>query len=614
MFKKKDSFIWFTILFSLFFLSSAFLYKLETPSRTFQNLAKDRLISQTKDNSLLTHFTFKNPQKFGLADTISLPIYNQTQQKEATLQDKNDLNSLQNLDFSKNRNSYSKQLLCNSLIFSIKHNLTQDSYPYFEEPFSVQSGVQNELPILLTEYTFSSKKDMDNYLSILCLIPDYLGGLCQYETEKANKSLFMSDASADSVIQTFDSFCKLPDIKNPYLTSFQNRAKQLYVNHKITQEEYSHYINENERIIKTIVFPAYQKTADTITLLKRGDHSTPCGLFFYPDGKNYYENLICSYLGEDIPITSLKNEFCRKLQSDYTELGTLLSSHTDYFMSVMGQEEKYDPLLNLSPNECLDYLKKEIGPDFGVVEDQNYPYTVKDVDSAMEPYTNPAYYFTPPTDDLSQNIIYINHSQTPKGIALFTTLAHEGFPGHLYQSVSSSKSLTRSFLPAISSITYFGSYIEGYATYAEFLSYKYAKKVARELSQNDLSSLYYDYIMYQRRISLNLYAILDIMIHYEGATKDDIAPFLKRIGISESQQIQEIHDYIASEPGTYVKYFGGYMKFLECQNLAKDVWGDAYNDQAFHSLILRLGPIDFLSLKSEILNFRIEATNIFNQD
>ena len=171
---------------------------------------------------------------------------------------------------------------------------------------------------------------------------------------------------------------------------------------------------------------------------------------------------------------------------------------------------------------------------------------------------------------------------------------------HLYQAVTSASSLTSANLPSLSGISYFGGYTEGYATYVEFLSYDYAKKAAKELTGNDSASLYYDYLYYNRRICLNLYSILDIMIHYDNATPADIRPYLYKIGITQEEDIQTIYHYIVMEPGTYITYFGGYLKILECRNLAMDCWGDQYSNQAFHKLLLELGPLDFESLKKEI--------------
>ena len=54
----------------------------------------------------------------------------------------------------------------------------------------------------------------------------------------------------------------------------------------------------------------------------------------------------------------------------------------------------------------------------------------------MEEYLSPAFYMVPAIDSTKNNVIYINQGHMPDDISLFTTLAHEGYPGHLYQTVS----------------------------------------------------------------------------------------------------------------------------------------------------------------------------------
>ena len=65
--------------------------------------------------------------------------------------------------------------------------------------------------------------------------------------------------------------------------------------------------------------------------------------------------------------------------------------------------------------------------------------TVKDVVPSLEPYSAPAFYLTTPLGDSDNNVIYINRRNSPQGLELYTTLAHEGFPGHLYQTVYSNR-------------------------------------------------------------------------------------------------------------------------------------------------------------------------------
>ena len=54
------------------------------------------------------------------------------------------------------------------------------------------------------------------------------------------------------------------------------------------------------------------------------------------------------------------------------------------------------------------------------------------------------------------------------------------------------------------------------------------------------------------------------------------------------------------EPGTYITYYGGYLKILECRNLAMECWGDAYSDKKFHQILLEAGPQSFENIKKLI--------------
>ena len=76
----------------------------------------------------------------------------------------------------------------------------------------------------------------------------------------------------------------------------------------------------------------------------------------------------------------------------------------------------------------------------------------------------------PPIDNSGENVIYINPGHISDDLTLFTTLAHEGYPGHLYQTVYYSATKH----PPIRDLLSFGGYTEGWATYCEMLSYYYS--------------------------------------------------------------------------------------------------------------------------------------------
>lgn len=94
----------------------------------------------------------------------------------------------------------------------------------------------------------------------------------------------------------------------------------------------------------------------------------------------------------------------------------------------------------------------------------------------MEDYLSPAFYLTPPLDTGTPNVIYINRSGRHSGPELVSTLAHEGFPGHLYQTTSFASCQPEDIRYLISC----GGYVEGWATYVESCLPSYADNFIKD--------------------------------------------------------------------------------------------------------------------------------------
>ena len=118
-----------------------------------------------------------------------------------------------------------------------------------------------------------------------------------------------------------------------------------------------------------------------------------------------------------------------------------------------------------APQLILDRLKEKIRIAFPEMPEAELE--VKYVPEEMEEHLSPAFYMIPAIDNTEENVIYINRGHMSDDLTLFTTLAHEGYPGHLYQTVyyeSTDPDPLRSVMD-------FGGYVEGWATYAEMCSY-----------------------------------------------------------------------------------------------------------------------------------------------
>ena len=212
----------------------------------------------------------------------------------------------------------------------------------------------------------------------------------------------------------------------------------------------------------------------------------------------------------------------------------------------------------------------------------------------MEDYSSPAYYLTPPIDDMANNIIYINHKNMPDSLTLYTTLAHEGYPGHLYQTVFGQLHLQQQNASCLRYLLHYGGYTEGWALYAENLSYYYARQMVQKTHPSE--SLWYEACRLNRNLQLCLYSLLDIAIHYEGATPSQVQGILKKMGIGDPETVSSIYSYIVEEPTIYLKYYLGFLEFLSLREKALELWGEDFSLMRFHRFVLETGPSDFQGL------------------
>jgi uncharacterized protein (DUF885 family) len=224
---------------------------------------------------------------------------------------------------------------------------------------------------------------------------------------------------------------------------------------------------------------------------------------------------------------------------------------------------------------------------------------VKSVTDSLEEYCAPAYYITPPLDDSDNNVIYINERNSPQNLELYTTLAHEGFPGHLYQTVYHNYEMYGEKDNYVRQILWHGGYQEGWALYVEFLSFAYAQDLLSEAGYPELAPAV-AFERHSRSLLLCLYSLLDIMIHYENASYETIKEVLELCGITGETSINTVYTYLVEEPANYLKYYLGYLEILSLQNEAKTLWGDQYSDYAFHTFFLECGPSDFVTIEIEL--------------
>lgn len=537
---------------------------------TFDAFTKNVFCEEIAQNMINLHFTLAHPENFGITNyEANLGDLSMETITDSYAKTENYLITLK--QFDQKSLPLGKQLTYDVLIDSFDFTLEMAPYILYDEILAPSSGIHAQLPILLEEYLFYDEQDVKDYLTILASTKDYFSQIIEFEKKKIAAGLFMPDFSCDSVISQCKDFVASAD-EHFLIETFNKRINEL---EGISGETRADYIAQNEKLVKEDLVSAYQFLSDEMTALL-GNGTNERGLCYFPNGREYYEHLVYYYTGskKEVPLI-------QQMISD---------ARTDalFTCSVLANEDSsiYEKcsaaiLPKKDASATLDELKIDLLQHFPAAPETSY--TVNYIDECIAEYVAPAYYIIPPVDDYSKNSIHINAETDATSLNYFTTLAHEGFPGHLYQTVMSYEAE----LDLIRNLLYYGGYTEGWATYVEMISYQYADVDANAASflQNNQSAL------------LSLYASTDLGIHYDGWTKEETADFWRDYGITDAGTLNWIYEYIVGEPGSYLKYYVGYLEFLELKEYAMETFGNTYNDISFHQALLDIGPAPFAIVK-----------------
>lgn len=523
------------------------------------------------ENTINLHYTLAHPENFGITDyEISLGSYGADDFKENA----RELEEMKDRLLRFNRKNLSKEqrLTYDILLDYVETELSVKDLTLYTEVLGPTTGYQSQLPVVLAEYTFRTRRDIEDYLSLLSQMDEMAGQIIAFEEEKAQAGLFMSDYAADAIITQCEDFISEPegnymiDVFNDKINAFEG----------LTEEEKEGYRKENHDLVTGEVVKAYRTLIDGLRALK-GSGKNELGICYYEDGKAYYEYLLRSGTGSDVSVKKQKKRIERYIKDYYQMLYHALGENPEIYEDIMAYQ-----FPDMEPEEILEDLKGKIGEDFP--DPPKVGYTVKYVHPSMEENMSPAFYLTTPVDDIQNNLIYINQKQTgaeAEGkMELYTTLAHEGYPGHLYQNAYTASGN----LPLIRNLFSFTGYAEGWATYVEF-EYAYDYAGADETLADLLAG--------NEACLLGLMAYIDIGIHYDGWDREDVAEYLADFGVEDQDATDEIFDYVVEEPGSYLSYFIGYLEFLDLREMAKEELGDAFDVKQFHDFILRTGPAPF---------------------
>ena len=551
-------------------------------NKDFTYFTNEIFCSMASSDSLTLNYTLASPKNYGireLPEGLSSFTYKDLE-RDASVNE-NLLSSLQS--FPKTSLSFEQKVLYDCLSETLEQNLDSQKYLAFTESLGATTGIQAQLPVLLAEFRIEDQDDLNQYFALIQSIPSYFQSLLDLEENKMGLSTLPCRSTLERISNQCQEFLKNNGF-SMLAKVFDHKIKELNF---LSDSEKNNLSQKHLTLITNALIPAYETLIQGITELI--PHARENGsLSSYINGTAYYDFLLHKMTGSPLTTDEIEKEIATALDEAKDTLIQIAQKDASLFSSCQRYVTKFH-----SSEEILDYLNKKIAKDFPDIASNNstevfqkndVSYEVKKIDAALEDYLSPAFYLTPPVDSPEHQVIYINPSKKYDASSLFNTLAHEGFPGHLYQN----SYLLSKNVPLLRHLLDCGGFTEGWATYAEIYSYRYTG-----VSEDEIQILQNNMI-----VSLCLYGLSDIGIHSHGWNETELLHFLNQYGSWNEDTANSVYAAIVDEPASYLKYTVGYLEIMRLKEKMKETLGENFSDKVFHTYLLDMGPCSFQILEN----------------
>ena len=220
---------------------------------TFEDLCKQLFTDQVTQSYLTLHYTLKDPAAYGITDyDISFGDFSREAMEQAHKEQENLYQQINSIDPALLLDN--QKLTYRILMKSLEYEQEAQGLELYYEPLVPSSGIQSQLPVLLTEYAFYDKEDVEHYLTLLSDIDRYFEQILAFEKERSAAGLFMTDTCADEIISQ----------AQPYLLSAEHNLMGTEFNAKIdameglNAEEKKAFKEQNQQVVTEHFIPAYK--------------------------------------------------------------------------------------------------------------------------------------------------------------------------------------------------------------------------------------------------------------------------------------------------------------------------------------------------------------------
>lgn len=547
-----------------------------TDSQLFDEWTKDLFVAMISGDLLTNNFRVADASTYGVYEVpIALSGYSEEELYGSIQAGKEMRSFLKQL--KREQLTKDQQELYDVLTFQTDSLDKSEKYLYYTKAFSAYGGIQSDLITTLTAYHFYKKQDYVNYLQLLTCVPQLIASAITYEKKRSELGLFISNRELDDVLDSMQAFINQPE-NNVLITTFDHMVEKS----NSESSDKKRWKQQNRDIIQNQIIPAYQSAMIELEALRGTGMKDDASIRTLPDGKNYYAYLLKQYSGtnrtpkEYIKLFDTLSDQCLREMEEIKNKANKNNFYGPSDMYVSGTPKQYISLLTKNSKKEMPTIK-------------NMNIQISMVDSALGEYVAPAYVMQPQLDEQTSFVVYINPAYEYS--ASFDTIAHEAYPGHLYQFVTMNQMQKN----PLSYIFTNDAYVEGWASYVQSRAYYYT----------DASELYAKYM--EAAMNYNNYQLykLDLLIHSEGYSKAQSLKYVQNLGYSK-EIAEQLYEHFITVPAYNMCYAAGQAELQLMINHAQETLGNKFNRKKFHTFYLSMGCASFSTIEERLEEWLIK--------
>lgn len=516
------------------------------------------------------HYLVEDPGKYGITMPDPADGFGSINDPDAASNDQLSLDGLHKFDYDSL--SSTQQHDYTAYETELTEQIALLKYQDYQVLFD-SNGIQTDMITNFEEFTFRSLEDFDSYLTMIPLVQNYFEEAMDFTEQQASTGYFMTDSELESSLSGISDFISKVD-DNELIVSFDDSVDQF---EGMTDEVRTAYKEKNAELIKNSMIPAYQELYDRLSALK-GSRSVSGGLSDYENGAEYYQLLAQNTSGTSCTTEELASLLEDAIYDAVVRYSNLYQTYGDKI------DNPTDPDVD-DAEDTLNYLYTHMTE---VPEGPDVNYSVSYLDPTIANPNIIAYYINPPVDNYKENVIKVNGDNISDKTTLFTTLAHEGFPGHCYQFTyyyaTNPNPIRSTFFPL--------GYVEGWAMYAETLALDTSglDQMTQELDQVNLE------IVYMTE------TLMDLGINGLGWTLEETKSELGSVGLSE-EYVTEYYESMYDQPCRLTAYGAGMAEMLRLRDKAESTLGSSFDIVSYNEVILQNGPRKYEQVEQDINDY-----------